>query len=70
MPKDPKADRRRAIKRYRAGESATAICASMGYSTSWIYKWIERFESGDPHWYRERSRRPKRSPTQTSQEIE
>lgn len=70
MPRDPEADRRRAIQRYRAGESATAICASMGYSTSWIYKWLERFKSGGPHWYRERSRRPKRSPAQTRQEIE
>lgn len=70
MPKEPEADRRRAIQRYRAGESATAICASMGYSTSWIYKWLERFKSGDPDWYREQSRRPKRSPTQTGQDIE
>jgi len=70
MPKDPEADRRRAIQRYSAGESATAICASMGYSTSWIYKWLERSRSGDPHWYRERSRQPKSRPTQTHHEIE
>ncbi|MDF1499523.1 MAG: helix-turn-helix domain-containing protein [Anaerolineales bacterium] len=70
MLKDPEADRRRAIQRYKAGESATAICASMGYSTSWIYKWLERSKSGDPHWYRERSRQPKSRPTQTHHEIE
>lgn len=64
------ADRRRAIERYQAGESASAICASMGYSRRWIYKWLKRFESGDPHWYRDRSRRPKRSPTRTSKETE
>jgi transposase-like protein len=47
MPRGPEADRRRAIQRYQHGESATAICTSMGYSRRWIYKWLKRFQSGD-----------------------
>lgn len=70
MVRDQEADRRRAIERYQAGERASAICASMGYSRRWIYKWLKRFKSGDPHWYRDRSRRPHRSPTRTSKETE
>lgn len=70
MPEDVEAGRRRAIQRYQTGESASAICTSMGYSCRWIYKWLKRFESGDPHWYQDKSRRPNRSPTRTRQETE
>jgi putative transposase len=70
MPKDQEADRRRAVQRYRDGESASAICASMGYSRQWTYKWLKRFESGDEDWFRDRSRRPDRSPTRTREKTE
>lgn len=63
-------ERRGAVDRYRVGESPSAICASLGRSREWFYKWLRRFESGDPNWFRDRSRRPLRSPACTSQEIE
>lgn len=63
-------ERRRAVDRYRARESPSAICASLGRSREWFYKWLRRFESGDPNWFQDRSRRPLRSPASTSQEIE
>lgn len=63
-------DRRRAIERYRQGETPTAICSSMGYTLPWFYKWRSRFEAGDPAWYRSALRRPGRSPRLTSVEIE
>lgn len=63
-------DRCRAIDRYLEGESPAAICASLGYSTRWFYKWLNRFKTGHPDWFREESRRPRHSPTRTSREIE
>jgi putative transposase len=63
-------DRRRAVERSLVGESPSAICASMGYSRRWFYTWLRRFESGDPDWFRERSRRPHQSPARMSQDLE
>ena len=48
-------DRCRAIERYSKGESPTAICVSLGYSTRWFYKWLKRFRAGDPDWFRDGS---------------
>ena len=62
-------DRQRAITRYLKGESPTAVCRTLGYSRDWFYKWLERYESGDPDWARERPRRPRHSPTQITSEI-
>ncbi len=70
MRKNREQDRRRAIERYLEAESPSAVCASMGYSGRWFYKWLSRFESGDAHWFQDRSCRPHRSPTRTKREVE
>jgi putative transposase len=63
-------DRCRAVERYLGGESPTAICVSLGYSTRWFYKWLKQFRTGNPDWFRSKSRRPHQSPNCTSREIE
>ncbi len=63
-------ERKRAIERYRNGESPSAICQSMGRSRNWLYKWLDRFDSNDPAWAQERSRRPAKSPTRTADGTE
>jgi transposase InsO family protein len=70
MRKNPELERCLAVERYRDGESPSAICASLGRSREWFYKWLRRFESGNPNWFRDRSRRPLQSPATTSGEIE
>jgi putative transposase len=70
MPKSREKDRRRAVERSLAGESPSAIAASMGYSRPWFYKWLSRFKSGDPDWFQDRSRRPHQSPSCSSEEVE
>jgi len=42
--KQTKALRLEAVERYQAGESATAICRSLGKSRGWLYKWLQRKE--------------------------
>lgn len=59
-----------AVSRYLAGDPVTAICQSLGCSTSWLYKWLSRYQVGAPHWSEEHSRRPQRHPGQTPEEIE
>jgi putative transposase len=63
-------DRRRAVERFLAGESPAAIYVSLGRSPRWFYKWLERFDTGDPEWFKERTRRPHKSPARTEREVE
>lgn len=63
-------DRQRAVQRYCAGENPTCICASMGYSRPWLYKWLHRYRTGPGDWFGEQSRRPHQSPTRSGREIE
>ena len=57
-------ERRGAVARYLKGESATAICLSVGRSREWLYTWVRRQQAGERGWAEEHSRRPARSPRQ------
>ncbi|MFU8817881.1 MAG: IS481 family transposase [Pseudomonadales bacterium] len=63
-------DRKRAVGRVVRGEAIAAVSSSLGYSREWLYKWLRRYRSGDPDWFRERSRRPRHRPLQTPEEVE
>jgi putative transposase len=70
MEDGPEEDRKRAIERFLEGERVSSLCGSLGYSREWFYKWLGRFKSGDPDWFREGSRRPRHTPLRTPREIE
>ena len=59
-----------AVRRFKAGESPESICISLGKSRFWLYKWVKRFDGGDPSWFENRSRRPLVTPNRTASEIE
>ena len=59
-----------AVQRFRGGESPESICASLGKSRSWLYKWIGRHLENDDTWSESRSRRPLSVSSYTSAEIE
>ena len=59
-----------AVERFFSGESPHAICASLGYSRPWLYKWVDRSVSQDSVWFKDKSRRPAQHGTQTAGEIE
>lgn len=59
-----------AVQRYYAGESPDRICASLGKTKPWLYKWVSRYSPDDPAWCSEQSRRPLSCPLKTSAEIE
>ena len=62
--------RQLAVTRYLNGESAEAICTSLGKSQSWLYKWINRYQSNSKCWNRSHSRRPNSQQSRTPSEIE
>lgn len=62
-------DRKRAVNRVRKGERISVVANSMGYTRPWLYKWLKRFKSGDPEWYREQSRRPHTSAWKLRPEV-
>lgn len=66
MRKDTYQERRLAVHRFLNGESPEAICASLGHSRSWLYKWVERCLQGNPSWYESQSRRPLNNALQNS----
>ena len=70
MSKDPKCERRFAVRRFHNGEKPSSICASLGKSRFWLYKWVNRYDPEDPAWCESRSTRPLGHPHRTPSEIE
>jgi transposase InsO family protein len=63
-------ERASAVQRYLSGEDPESICASLGRSRRWLYKWLARHIPDDSAWYEDLSRRPLISPHRTAAEIE
>lgn len=59
-----------AVQRFLAGEKPEAICASLGRSRSWLYKWTNRYSGDDDAWCSTRSTRPGNVANRTPPEIE
>ena len=55
--------RKTAIKRYLKGESPKSIYTDLKRSKNWFFKWLKRYKSGEPEWYKDISRTPINSPT-------
>lgn len=56
--------RKKAIQRYRKGESPKSIYTSLKRSKYWLFKWLKRYQSGKPDWYKEKSRAPLKRPAE------
>jgi transposase-like protein len=64
MTPDAEHRRRQAVALYLAGDPIDDICRRMRGSNSWLYKWKNRYQAGDPVGAQPRSRRLR---TQTAQ---
>jgi len=51
-------DPRLAIELWQAGQSVEVVCRRLHCSRSWFYKWLERWQTGQPNWFEPQSRRP------------
>jgi len=74
MGKKIQKERTVAVRRFIGGESPEDICASMGKSRRWLYKWVARHTPDDLTWCEDQSRRPHtsshRTPAQTEEIVE
>jgi len=70
MENEIKQHRILAVQRFKAGESSESICASLGKSKFWLYKWVRRYNEDDVSWCEDRSCRPLATPNHTPPEIE
>ena len=61
--------RKTAIRKYQNGEKSISIYTELRRSKSWFFKWLKRYKSGAPNWYKDKSKAPINSPIKTS-EIE
>ena len=70
MSKKIRKQRALAVQRYLSGENPQSICASLGKTKPWLYKWVSRYTPDDQTWCEGQSRRPITSPNHTPAEIE
>lgn len=54
--------RKMAIERFLKGETPKSIYDNLGRSKNWFFKWLKRYQSGDPNWYKDQSRAPVHRP--------
>lgn len=60
--------RKTAITRYLVqGESPKDIYTSLHRTKPWLFKWLERYQSGNAEWYKDRSRAPLSRSQETNQ---
>ena len=58
--------RRKAIMRFTNGETAKSIYTDLGRTKQWFFKWLNRYRTGDPDWYRSKSHATHTKPNRTS----
>ena len=69
-PSDREQRRQLEVQRYLAGAPIEVLCQERGCSKSWLSKWRDRSQAGDPTWAQEVSRRPTTSPAKLSAPLE
>jgi hypothetical protein len=62
--------RKMAIQQFLKKRSPVSIYREIGRSKKWFFKWLQRFQSGDPEWYRDHSKAPHTQPHQTPKEMQ
>ncbi len=58
--------RRQAIMRYTNGEKPKSIYSDLGRTKQWFFKWLNRYRTGDPDWYRSKSHATHTKPNRIS----
>jgi transposase-like protein len=62
--------RKMAVQQYLRGRSPVSIYHEMERSIKWFFKWLRRYQSGNPEWYRDHSKAPHSHSHQTPTEIQ
>lgn len=56
--------RLKAIERFNKSESPKSIYEDLKRTKQWFFKWLKRYQSGDPYWYKSKSKAPLHRPFQ------
>ena len=59
--------RKKAINLYLKGATPKSVYSKLNRSKNWFFKWLKRYQTGDPDWYKDKSRAPKRHPAAISE---
>lgn len=59
--------RKEAISRYIKGETPKTVYTALGRSKKWFFKWLKRYKSGSPDWYKDQPRTPLNMPKRISE---
>ena len=62
--------RKKAIKRYKNGESPKEIYQSLGKGKTWFFKWLKRYKLDGEDWTKSHSRKPHQSPKRIDKIME
>jgi transposase-like protein len=71
MKKKQERSREQAVNSFLKGESISAIAQKLGYSRTWVYKWIERYQANQEpeHWQADLSRAPLSNPRRLPEDV-
>ena len=58
--------RKKAISRYCKGEKPKSIYRDLKRSKYWFFKWLKRYQSGVPEWFKDKLRTPVNQPSALS----
>jgi hypothetical protein len=58
--------RTKAIILYLKGATPKTIYTGLNRSKQWFFKWLKRYQSGDPDWYKGKSRAPQKQSAEIS----
>ena len=58
--------RKTAVNRYLKGETPKSIYTDLKRSKNWFFKWLKRYKSGEPEWYKDKSKAPVNRPAAIS----
>src|SRR5882672_10484860 len=70
MAQHPEQRRHQAINHDLAADKVEDICRQLACAKSWRYTWRGRYDAPHPAWAQERSKRPQRHSTHTSESVE
>jgi len=56
--------RKKAIERYLQGEKPKGIYQDLNRSKNWFFKWLKRYQTGDPNWHEDQIKSTKKIPSE------
>lgn len=61
--------RKMAMEQYLQGKTPVSIYQEMGRSKFWFFKWLRRYRSGNPEWFKDEPKAPHAHPHETPPEM-